>query len=99
MDEYTHGYEMPNPDQSHMDVESNINPFDDVETKGHNKDYARWRKNCLAQGSMDEIATWLVQKPSPTVLMYQAYDIKSYTFYTKERDEKTSYRKSSIRLE
>ena len=74
-------------------------PSSDVEMKEHTKNYAEWLKNRLAQGSIDVIATWLAQKPSPTVLMYQAYHINSYTFYTEERDEKTSYQNSSVRIE
>ena len=62
----------------------------DAEMKDHTKNYAEWLKNPLAQGSMDDIATWLAQKPSPAVLTYQAYDINGYMFYTKECDEKTS---------
>ena len=67
--------------------------------KEHTKNYAEWLKNRLAQGSIDDIATWLAQKPSPTVLTYQAYDINGYTFYTEERDKKTSYQNSSVRIE
>ena len=33
------------------------------------------------------------------MLTYQAYDINGYTFYTKERDKKTSYQNSSVRIE
>ena len=40
----------------------------------------------------------MAQKPSPTVLTYQAYDI-GYTFYTEEDDKKTSYQNNSIRIE
>ena len=57
-------------------------PSSDVEMKEHTKNYAEWLKNRLAQGSIDDIATWLAQKPSPTVLTYQAYDINGYMFYT-----------------
>ena len=39
------------------------------------------------------------KKPSLTVLTYQAYDINGYTFYTEERDNKTSYQNSSVRIE
>ena len=74
-------------------------PSSDVEMKEHTKNYAEWLKNRLAQGSIDDIATWLAQKPSPTVLTYQAYDINGYTFYTEERDQKTSYQNSSVRIE
>ena len=49
--------------------------------------------------SIDDIATWLAQKPSPTVLTYQAYDINKYTFYTEEHDQKTSYQNSSVQIE
>ena len=42
----------------------------DVEMKEHTKNYDGWLKNRLEQGSMDDIATWLAQKPSPTVMMY-----------------------------
>ena len=45
-------------------------PTTDVETKEHIKNYTEWLKNRLAQGSTDDIATWLAQKPSPTVLTY-----------------------------
>ena len=75
-----------------------VHPLD-VGMKVHNKDYARWLKNRLAQGSMDDIATWLTQNPSPMVLMYQAYDINGYMVYTEERDEKTSYQNSSVQIE
>ena len=74
-------------------------PSSDVDMKEHTKNYAEWLKNHLAQGSIDDIATWLAQKPSPTVLTYQAYDINGYTFYTEERDQKTSYQNSSVRIE
>ena len=74
-------------------------PSSDVEMKEHTKNYAEWLKNRLAQGSIDDIATWLAQKPSPIVLTYQAYDINGYRFYTKERDKKTSYQNSSVRIE
>ena len=60
----------------------------DVEMKEHTKNYAEWLKNRLAQGSVDDIATWLAQNPSPIVLIYPAYDINGYTFYTEERDKK-----------
>jgi hypothetical protein len=33
------------------------------------------------------------------VFTYQAYDINGYTFYTEERDKKTSYQNRSIRIE
>ena len=67
----------------------------DVEMKEHTKNYAEWLKNHLAQGSIDDIATWLAQKPS-VMVTNQAYDIKGYTFYTKGHDEKTSYQNSSV---
>ena len=57
-------------------------PSSDVEMKEHTKNYVECLKNHLAQGSIDYIATWLAQKPSPTVLTYQAYVINGYTFYT-----------------
>jgi hypothetical protein len=75
-----------------------VHPLD-VMMKVHNKDYVRWLKDRLSRRSMDDIATWLAQKPSPMVLRYQAYDINSYTFYTKERDKKTSFQNSSIQIE
>ena len=74
-------------------------PSSDVEMKEHTKNYAEWLKNFLAQGSIDDIATWLAQKPSPTVLTYQAYDINGYTFYTEERHQKTSYQNNSVPIE
>ena len=67
--------------------------------KVHSKNYAEWLKNHLAQGSIVDIATWLAQKPSPTLLTYQAYDINGYTFFTEERDKKTSSQNSSVRIE
>ena len=48
---------------------------------------------------LDEIAMWLVQNPSPMVLMYQWYVINGYTFYTEERDEKNSYQNSYVQIE
>ena len=65
----------------------------------HNKDYVRWLKDHLARRSMDDLAMWYAQKPSPTVMKYQAYDINGYTFYTEERDKKSSYQNSSILVE
>ena len=67
--------------------------------KEHTKNYVEWLKNRLAEGSIDDIAMGLAQKQSPTMLTYQAYDINGYTFYTDERDEKTSYQNSSVRIE
>ena len=74
-------------------------PSSDVEMKEHTKNYAEWPKNRLAQGSIDDIATWLAQKPSLMVLMYQVYDINGYMFYTEEHDKKTSYQKGFVRIE
>ena len=67
--------------------------------KEHTKNYAEWLKNRLAQGSIDDIATWLAQKPSPTVLTYQAYDINGYMFYTEEPDQKTLFQNSFVQIE
>ena len=66
--------------------------------KEYTKKYAEWLKNHLAQGSIDDIAMWLAQKPSPMVLTYQAYDINGYMFYTEECD-KTSYQNNFVQIE
>ena len=70
-----------------------------AETNAHNKDYVRWLKVRLASGSDQDLATWLAQKPSTTIMKYQAYDINGNTFYTEERDAKTSYQNSSVGIE
>ena len=62
-------------------------PSSDVEMKEHTKNYAKWLKKRLAQGSIDDIATWLAQKPSPTVLTYQAYAIIWFANSTRFVDE------------
>ena len=36
-------------------------PSSDVKMKEDTKNYAEWLKNRLAQGSIDDIATWLAQ--------------------------------------
>ena len=36
-------------------------PSSDVEMKEHTKNYTEWMKNRLAQGSIDDIATWLAR--------------------------------------
>ena len=41
----------------------------------------------------------MAQKPSPTIMRYQAYDINGNTFYTKDRDQRTTYQNSSVRIE
>ena len=71
-------------------------PSSDVEMKEHTKNYAEWLKNRLAQGSINDIATWLAQKPSPIVLTYQAYDINGYTLYNEECVQKTSYQNNVV---
>jgi hypothetical protein len=43
-----------------------VHPLD-VVMKAHIKDYVRWLKDHLSRGSMDDIATWLAQKPSPGI--------------------------------
>ena len=53
----------------------------------------------MKNGSSDDIVTWLAQKPSPTIMRYQAYDINGNTFYTKDRDQRTTYQNSSVRIE
>ena len=65
----------------------------------HNKEYIGWLKDRLENGSSDDIVTWLAQKPSPTIVKYQAYDINGNTFYTKDRDQRTTYHNSSVRIE
>ena len=70
-----------------------------AETNAHNRDYIRWLKDRLANGPQEDLATWLAQKPSTTIMKYQAYDINGNMFYTEERDAKTSYQNSSVRIE
>ena len=41
----------------------------------HNAEYIGWLKDRLKNGPNGDVVTWLVQKPSPTVVKYQAYDI------------------------
>ena len=65
----------------------------------HNKEYIGWLKGHLENGSSDDIVTWLAQIPSPTIAKYQAYDINGNMFYTKDRDQRTMYQNSSVRIE
>ena len=53
----------------------------------------------MAHGSMDDIAMFLAQKPSPTVLRFQAYEVNGYTYYTEEHEKMTSYQNIFIRIE
>ena len=41
----------------------------------------------------------VAQKPSPTIVKYQAYDINGNTFYTKDHDQRTTYQNNSVRIE
>ena len=65
----------------------------------HNKNYIGWLKRHLANESNHNIVAWLAQKPSHIVTKYEAYVINGNTFYTKGRDERTTYQNSSIRIE
>jgi hypothetical protein len=58
----------------------------------------------MAEGSFEngpcgDVLTWLAQKLSPIVVKYQAYDINGNTFYTIDRDERTTYQNSSVKIE
>ena len=53
--------------------------------------------NCV--GDDDETLKSLARKPNFTVHKWEAYDLNGYTFYTKNRDNKTMYQNSSIKVE
>ena len=65
----------------------------------HNREYIGWLKGRLKKGSSDDIVMLLAQKPSPTIMKYQAYDINGKTFYTKDRDQRITYQNISVRIE
>jgi hypothetical protein len=48
---------------------------------------------------MDSHLTWLARGPPHTVHKWQAYDINGYTLYTEDRDAKTNYHNSIVRIE
>ena len=41
----------------------------------------------------------LTSSPSISVTSWQAYDIKGYTFYTKDKDKKSVAQNSGVRIE
>jgi len=66
--------------------------------KLHSQRFADWlMTNCV--GDDDETLKSLARKPNFTVHKWEAYDLNGYTFYTKNRDNKTMYQNSSIKVE
>jgi hypothetical protein len=61
--------------------------------------FSQWLQGHLANGYMDSNLTWLASGPSHTVHKWQAYDINGNTLYTEDRDAKTSYQNSDVRIE
>jgi len=65
-------------------------------TNEHNRMFAKWLEKKCTDLPMENNLSWLARKPSMTVQKYQAYDINANTFYTEERDSKTTYQNSSV---
>jgi len=71
---------------------------DDIHEKNMTS-FNRWLQKHLANGSTESHLTWLARGPSHTVHKWQAYDINGYTLYTQDRDSKTNYQNSVVRIE
>ncbi|KAL3637653.1 hypothetical protein CASFOL_018524 [Castilleja foliolosa] len=66
----------------------------------HNKSFSSWFKDHVQnEDSTTELIGWLVNGPNFDVLFWQGYDINGYSFYTKDRDDKSTMQNSGVTLE
>ena len=66
--------------------------------KLHNDKFAAWLKSNFSQEDDEDLKS-LAREPSFTIHKWEAYELNGYTFYTKNRDNKTMYQNSSIKVE
>ncbi|KAL3628010.1 hypothetical protein CASFOL_028112 [Castilleja foliolosa] len=66
----------------------------------HNKSFASWFKaHVQNDDSTPELIGWLANGPNFDVLFWQGYDINGYSFYTKDRDDKSTVQNSGVTVE
>jgi hypothetical protein len=53
----------------------------------------------MGDDKIDEQLQWLARGPSITIMQYQGYEIKGYTFYTRGQDEKSTNQNSGVRID
>ncbi|KAL3650054.1 hypothetical protein CASFOL_006457 [Castilleja foliolosa] len=66
----------------------------------HNKSFSSWFKDHVRNDdSTPELIGWLASGPNFDVLFWQGYDINGYSFYTKDRDDKSTVQNSGVIIE
>ncbi|KAL3653958.1 hypothetical protein CASFOL_003639 [Castilleja foliolosa] len=66
----------------------------------HNKYFTSWFKDHVQNDdSSSELIGWLASGPNFDVLFWQGYDINGYSFYTKDRDDKSTVQNSGVTIE
>ncbi|KAL3654673.1 hypothetical protein CASFOL_001408 [Castilleja foliolosa] len=66
----------------------------------HNKYFTSWFKDHVQNDdSTSELIRWLASGPNFDVLFWQGYDINGYSFYTKDRDDKSTVQNSGVTIE
>ncbi|CAA0805905.1 Unknown protein [Striga hermonthica] len=66
----------------------------------HNKTFISWFKNEVANcPSASNTVSWLAAGPNFDIISWRGYDINGYSFYTKERDEKSTMQNSGVSVE
>ncbi|CAA0810941.1 Unknown protein [Striga hermonthica] len=65
----------------------------------HNKTFIPWFKNEVGNDNLaSETVSWLALGPNSDVITWRGYDINGYSFYTKERDDKSTMQNSGVSL-
>ena len=62
----------------------------------HNKKFTQWLREKVKTTVVDEVVEKLGGGPDCRVKTYQGYDIHGYTFYTKDRDQKSTMQNSGV---
>ncbi|KAL3621781.1 hypothetical protein CASFOL_034441 [Castilleja foliolosa] len=66
----------------------------------HNKSFSSWFKDHVQNNeNTEELIRWLASGPNFDVLFWQGYDINGYSFYTKDRDDKSTMQNSGVTIE
>jgi hypothetical protein len=66
--------------------------------KEHNKCFSEWFKEKISNdiGSVSDTIKWLSYEPKRNILTWSAYDINKTSFYTKQRDDRSTMQNSGV---
>lgn len=64
----------------------------------HTRNFASWLRDTVEEGDHLEDVKWLSRRPLGTVVSYHGYDVRGYTFGTKESDDKGVSQNSGVSL-